>query len=133
MNEKLRNNVRKALRKKRVPSTKEVIRKVKGKGFDDSYIDKEFIKRLERHHVCGYCHKPQYAIIDEVNSKGKIIMSCTTEGCIGNYNAKKSEIKRTNKNLYGRLIDQEMCFDLGKLLLGRDPGRLMVTNKGLVL
>lgn len=128
--------VKKALKKKRVLSDKERMKKARRRGgFDDSGIDKKTIKGIEDTFgkSCQFCHQPTHAIVDNVHKTGKIIMSCETEGCIGNYYEKKSEQRRHNKKMYGRLIDRELCFDLSKILIGRDPSRLAVTRNRIVL
>lgn len=126
--------VAKALKKKRIPTAEERQRKAKRHGgFDDSYITKQTLKDLEKDKVCQWCHQPVYAIADGVHITGNIIMSCRSDGCWGNYHTKKSEKKRTNPKMYGRIIDKKLCYDLGELLIGRDPARLWATKRGLVL
>lgn len=126
--------VKKALRRKRIPSSKERQRRAKKKGgFDDSWITKEKIKELEKDKYCYWCKQPQHLIVDNVHNTGEMILTCDSDGCFGNYYEKESVKKKTNKRIYGRIIDQKLCMDLGKLLIGRDPGRLWATQKRLIL
>jgi len=129
------DRVRKALKRKRVLTDKER-QKIAAKrgGFDDSMITKETLKEIEKtHNTCYFCKQSTEAIADNVHKTGVIMMSCDTPGCIGNYAEKEMEKKRTNRKLYARLIDKELCFDLAKMLIGRDPGRLAVTSQRIVL
>jgi len=129
------SRVQKALRKKRVLSTEEREKKARSKGgFETFRLDKEELKSIEKtFEVCYFCKKSQKAIADDTHKTGRIIMTCHTPGCIGNWYEKESEKRRTNRKLYGRLIDKELCFDLGKMLLGRDPGRLAITPQRIIL
>lgn len=129
------SRVANALKKKRILTDEERQKKAAKKGgFDDSRIDREALKEIEKvHNVCFFCKGQTKAIADDVAKKGFIQMTCETPGCIGNIYEKESEKRRIDRKIYGRLIDRELCFDLGKMLLGRDPGRLAVTPQRIVL
>ncbi len=116
-------------RLRKIPSTKDRMRKVKKKGgFDDAWIDKKFIKNVEKTHDCCYfCKQPMHAI-DLVNKEGRIVMSCNTDNCAGNYYIDKTSWAPQHKKGIGRLVDSKVCFDLGRLLTGREPGRLWAQN-----
>ena len=115
---------------RRIPSNKERIRKAKKKGgFDETWIDKKHMKNLEETHRCYYCKEYMKPITDFVHSKGKIIMSCDTDDCLGNYGTKRSSCPPEQRRFAGRILDRKLCFDLAKLLIGRDPSRLWATRK----
>ena len=125
--------VKRALKRKRILTDEERQKKARG-GFDDSRITKETLKEIEKvHNTCYFCKQQTKAIPDFVSKKGYIQMTCETPGCMGNYYEKEAEKRRSNRKLYGRIIDQKLCFDLGKMLAARDPGRLMVTSQRIVL
>lgn len=115
--------------RRRIPSNKERIRKVGGKGFDDSYIDKKHLDAINDTHVCFWCKEKLTAITDFVAKQGRIIMTCDTDECPGNYSEKRSSYPRPIKKLFGRIIDKKLCFDLATLLIGRDNSRLWATRK----
>lgn len=127
--------VQKALRRKRVLSDDDRKRKAKKRGgFDTSHITKESLKEIEdTYGTCYYCKKKMKAIADDTHKTGTIMMTCETPGCMGNMYEKEREKKRTNRKLYGRLVDRKLCMDLGKMLLARDPGRYAVTPQRIVL
>jgi len=127
--------LQKALKRKRILTDKEREKKAKKRGgFDVSDISKNSLKEIEDvHNVCYWCKGQTKAIADETHKTGFIQITCETPGCMGNIYEKKSEIKRTNRKVYGRLIDKELCFDLAKMLIGRDPGRLAVTPQRVIL
>lgn len=129
------DRIQKALKRKRVLSDKERAKKASLRGgFDDSGIDKQAIKDIEKtFDTCFFCKQKTHAVVDSVHRTGKIIMSCNTPGCIGNYEEKESEKRRTDRKIYARLIDQKLCFDLAKMLIARDPSRLAVTPQRIVL
>ncbi len=127
---------KKELRKRRkldfrqIPSEKDRIRKAKKKGgFDDSWIDEDAKKNLDGAYSCYFCKKPMKPLFGEVNTKGKITMTCDTDDCPGNYAEKRSSYSRQHKKFFGRVIDKKVCFDLASLLIGRDPSRLWATRK----
>lgn len=117
---------------RRIPTNKERKRKAQKKGgFDDSYIDKEYIKRLEEmHDTCYWCKDKMYAIVDKVHSDGLITMSCSTPGCPGNVDTTKVDVNPLMKNKYARYVDGgDLCMDFAKLLSGRSPSNLWATKK----
>jgi len=134
MNERRRRVRRKrVIDKRRIPSTEERIRKVRKKGgFDTSFVDKKHMKDLEDTHTCFWCKKRQKPIIDEVSTKGRIIMTCDTDECTGNYAEKPSSWNRQTKKLFAEHIDRKLMFDLRHLMATRDPSRLWATRKGTI-
>lgn len=133
MNERRRQKKKlfRVIDKRQIPSEKERIRKVKKKhgGFDDSWIDKEGLKNLSDTHTCFFCKKRMKPIISEVNTKGKIIMTCDTPECPGNYGEKRSSYPKPIRDLFVKYIDSKLNFDLNHLLVMRDPSRLWATRK----
>ena len=118
---------------RKIPTTEERIRKVRKKGgFDTSFIDKESMKLLEDTHTCFWCKKRQKPIIDEVATKGRIIMTCDTDECPVNYAEKRSSWNRTTKKLFAEHIDRKLMFDLRHIMATRDPSRLWATRKGTI-
>lgn len=59
-----------------------IVNKFRG-GFDDSHIDKAFLKKLEGVYFCKWCGKPMYPA-DYDRRQGSIIMSCRKQFCPGN-------------------------------------------------
>lgn len=108
----------------KIPSTEERIRKARRRGgFDDSYTDKKSLKNLENVHVCQFCY--QYMKPYAYNhKKGTILMSCSTDGCMGNAALEKGQWDRQFKDLHARHIDRKLTFDLKHLMYGRDPARM---------
>jgi len=128
MNER-RRKVR-VISKRRIPSNAERIAKANKKGgFDDSWIDKKAIKDLSDTHTCFFCKKRQTPITDEVHSKGRIIMTCDTDECPGNYSEKRSSWDREIKKGFAEHVDRKLMFDLKHIMYGRDPSRLWATRK----
>jgi len=121
----------KMARMRRIPSNKERQRKASKKGgFDTSYLDDETIKSIEKTYgTCYWCKGDMEAITDGVQRKGVITMSCNTPDCPGNQDTTKVELQPHMKNKYAKYVDGELCFDLGKLLMGRSPSRLWATKK----
>ena len=120
---------------RRIPTDKERIRKAKKKGgFDDTFITKERIKHIEKTHSnCYWCKLPSLkADVSEVTSKGNINMICTTPGCPNNPDTTKVDLAPVMKNKYARFVDGKLCFDLGKLLVGRDISKLWANHKGMI-
>lgn len=128
--------IAKALRRKRIPTDKERQKEAaKRGGFDETFINKEALKRIEQTHShCYWCKEDSLkAVADETHKTGNIEMQCTTPGCPNNPDTTKVELNPTMKNKYARFIDGELCFTFAKLLQGRDPGRLAATKQGIVL
>lgn len=121
---------RRVISKRRIPSDKERIRAARRRGgFEDAWIDKKFKKNLEDTHRCWWCKKYMHPIFSEVQSKGKIIMTCDTPECPGNYAEKRSSWNRGTKKFYERHIDRKLMFDLNHLMATRDPSRMWATRK----
>jgi len=118
-------------RMRRILSDKERQRRAKKKGgFDDSEIDKETIRSIEKTYNCCYwCKGDMKAITDGVHNKGTILMTCETDDCPGNVDTTKPELQPHMKNKFARYADGAVCSDFGKLLQGRSPSRLWATKK----
>jgi len=133
MNDRRRRRRTRVIDMRKIPTTADRIRKVKKRGgFDDSYIDKKTIDDLSHTFTCYFCKKRQTPIIDEVNTKGKIIMTCDTAECPGNYAEKRSSWNRPTKKLFAKHVDRKLMFDPKDLLAMRDPSRLWATRKGTI-
>lgn len=107
----------------RLPSDKERMKKIrKMGGLDDGFVDKKYLKSLEGLYTCKFCQEPMYPI--PMLDKGKIIMSCRTPDCAGNWNLKRSEWREQHREVVGRQLDKELVFDLKKAMYFRHPDRL---------
>ena len=130
MNDRRRRRV---IDKRRIPTTADRIRKAKKRGgFDDSWIDKKTIDDLSHTFTCYFCKKRQKPIVDEVSTKGRIIMTCDTDDCPGNYAEKRSSWDRSVKKLFEKDVDRKLIFDMRRLMSMRDPSRLWATRKGTI-
>jgi len=108
----------------RIPSDEDRARIARKRGgFDDSYIDKESMKKLEKTHVCWYCKKPLKPKMYN-HRKGFILMGCDTDDCIGNTDTSEQRRKRKLEQLGARRIDSKLVMDFRQLLYGRDPSRM---------
>jgi len=108
----------------RIPSDDERAKIARKRGgFDDSYYDKEAIKRLSRTHYCYWCKtklKPKMFN----HRKGYILMGCDTDDCIGNPDTSEARRKRKLEKLGARRIDAKLVTDFKQLLFGRDPAKM---------
>ena len=133
MNDRRRRKRVRVIDKRRIPTTADRVRKAKKRGgFDDSWIDKKAIDNLSHTFTCYFCKKRQTPIIDEVITKGKIIMTCDTDNCPGNHSEKRSSWNRATKNLFVKHVDRKLVFDPNHLMAMRDPSRLWATRKGTI-
>lgn len=120
----------------RIPSNKERQRKVAKKltGFDDSWYDKRMKKSLEKtYDTCHWC-QAQLHPIDMINKKGKIVMTCNTPGCPGNYALDKKDWDRKyrkNKR-FGRLVDGRLYWDFMQMVVGKHPDKLWSNHKRFI-
>ena len=138
----LEQNIRNKLNRKRakymrrIPSDKERIRKVKkgSGGFDDTYINKESLKHIEKTHgFCHWCKMPSLkADASEVHNKGYINMVCSTPDCPNNPDTTKVDLPGATKNKYARFVDGDLCMDFAKLMMGRDMSKLWANKKNMI-
>lgn len=132
--DRLRRKTAKAMR--RIPSDKERQRKVKRNsgGFDDSFINKESLKHIEKTYgFCHWCKMPSLkADSSEVHNKGHINMYCITPGCPNNPDTTKVDLPIFMKNKYARFVDGELCMDFAKLMMGRDISKLWANKKNMI-
>lgn len=109
---------------RRIPSDEDRARIAKKRGgFDDSYIDKKSMKRLEKTHICFYCKKALKPKMYN-HKKGFIKMGCDTDDCIGNTDTSEQRRKRKLEQLGVRRVDSKLVMDFRQLLYGRDPSRM---------
>ena len=115
-------------RRARTTDERKRIAKKKG-GFDDSYIDKKFIKTAgNQFYFCKWCSKPMY-VADFDKLAGEITMSCSTDECIGNIDMNDlwREAMMKQMGLTGKL-----AFDTNKLFHGRKTNQIWINEKGRV-
>ena len=113
---------------RRALTTTERQRKAKKKGgFDDSYIDKNFIKRANGNfYYCRWCGKPMY-VADFSRLKGEVKMSCTTDECIGNIDM--SDLWRQAK-LKQLGLTGKLAMNTKKLIHGKQTNQIWINEKG---
>ena len=108
----------------RIPSDEERARIARRRGgFDDSWIDKKALKRLEKTHFCFWCKtklKPKMYN----HRKGFILMGCDTDDCIGNPDTSEVSRKRKLQKLGARRVDAKLVTDFRQIAFGRDPSRM---------
>lgn len=114
---------------RRIPSTKNRQRKAKRRGgFLDPLLDKKHIAEINKTHICFWCKKSLFVYAYN-HRTGEILMSCKTDGCLGNASESRRTWDRKYKNLYAKKIDKKLCFDFKNLVWGRDPSRMWATPK----
>lgn len=108
----------------RIPSDEERARIAKRRGgFDDSWIDKKALKRLEKTHPCFWCKKQLKPKMYN-HRKGFILMGCDTDDCIGNPDTSEVRRKRKLQKLGARRVDAKLVMDFRQIAFGRDPSRM---------
>lgn len=108
----------------RIPSDEERARIAKRRGgFDDSYLDKKSLKKLEKTHVCFWCKKPLKPKMYN-HRKGFLLMGCDTGDCIGNPDTSEIRRKRKLEQLGVRRVDAKLVTDFRQIAFGRDPSRM---------
>lgn len=108
----------------RIPSDEDRARIARKRGgFDDSYIDKKSMKKLEKTHICFYCKKKLKPKMYN-HRTGVIKMGCDTDDCIGNVDTSEQRRKRKLEQLGARRVDAKLVMDFRQLLYGRDPSRM---------
>ncbi len=132
----MEQRIKNALKRKRVLTDKQREEKAKSRGgFDTSDLTKTVLKDIEDNNKhCYWCMQDSLKIdADETHRTGTIKMICETPGCPNNTDTKKVDIMPHMQKRYGRFVDGKLCHDFGRLLLCRDPGRLAITSKGIIL
>lgn len=113
----------------RIPTNEERIRKVGRGNFDDSFVDKKGVKRVQHaHDRCSYCKQPMEAIKDYVAEQGKIIMTCNTQGCPGNYAYEPKNWDNKYRSLK-RAEDRELVWDLAQIACSKPFSKLWANKK----
>lgn len=117
----------------RIPSTKERIRKVRGKHkfFDDAWFDKKAKKRIEKtHDKCSYCRKKLTAV-DMIKEKGKIVMTCNTPGCPGNMALNSKDWDKKYRGL-ARQIDKDLVWEMKQITSSKPWKKLWANRRGFI-
>lgn len=108
----------------KIPSDEERARIARRRGgFDDSFMDKKSLKKLEKTHFCFWCKKRLKPKMYN-HRKGFILMGCDTDDCIGNQDTSETRRKRKLEQLGARRIDAKLVTDFKQIAFGRDPSRM---------